>query len=260
MISNGFIYHLPIFKAIKMKVQIIASSIVLFLFLLSSVGSVSAVTPSASGYVVSSSAGSVTYVSGSYDLIGYAGPDNARISVLVGIDVNPANPSTSGVQVGVKTRCSTSLVCEYRPFFVYGNTMYLFKALSIRFKACNPDLLDISCAVFMSISYVSSSKTMVLYFFDQTTGKSIKQVIEADQYSRSSIEWMANCPNCAYEPTYLNLYSGGAYTGFSKSDDATVSGHNVPLGDLPNLVAVGSNTGSAPFMNTKNSFFILGAG
>jgi hypothetical protein len=221
----------------KILISTFGSVAMMFLLLVSSFGAVSASSGSGAvvgGYKASNGSGSVTYVSGSYGLVAWGcGTQCPKFAVLVGIDVNPNNPSSSGVQVGVKERCDIHGNCWYRPFFVYGGSTFLFSSLAIPEGAVANGC---SCNVFMSIQYFTSSKTMLLSFFDQTTGKSIQQVINAGQYSRSSVSWIANCPYpCYYVPGFTYLYSGGLYTGFSQTDYATISGHYLPLAQLPHL-------------------------
>jgi hypothetical protein len=231
----------------KILFSMLASFAIIFALFVSSFGSVSAFSnPNLTGYQAGSGLGSVTYVAGSFSKLSWSDSNTNVMKEFVGIDVNPKDPSITGVQVGVKVfDCSSSAVCEYRPFFVYGGVVHLFAIEK-----------SVSGDYFMSIQYFANSKTFVLYFFDQIAGKAFQERISALGYSRQHADWMLT-----YLQSYANFqnaYSGGQFTSFPQTDYAVILGQYLPLEDLPNLAIMQGSLYT--FITSISSFYVLGGG
>jgi hypothetical protein len=246
----------------KILFSMLASFAIIFVLFVSSFGSVSALssfstTTMMAGYQAGNGARSVTYIAGSFLQLSFSCCLNEKMKIGIGIDMNPNIPKTTGVQVGVKTMCSSNGICEYVPFFVYSGAVHAFNALNYPSRHyCEEN----DCSVFMSIQYFSNSNTFVLYFFDQTSDKTIQRVISAGGYNRQSAEWLVQCVgDCIVQPNFENAYSGGMSTAFPQTDYAVISGQYLPLQELPNLVQISGNAGF-PEILSGNSFGVLGGG
>ncbi len=202
-----------------------------------------------SGYVVNGTAGSVTFVQGSWKVPAVTGRGNAYSSFWVGIDGFSSNTVE---QIGTDSDISSGRAVYYAWYEFYPSPMYKITTLSIS----SGDIIS------ASVSYLVSSNAFTVSITDANKSTSwTSSPTAVSGATESSAEWVAEAPSSSRGVLPLanfgTVYFGYDNTGVSGTCYATISGVNGPIGSFPSSAIQTITMASLTYNHRTNSYTVV---